>query len=591
MDFQNYYQAELSYLRDVGKAFAEKHPALAGMLAERGGDPDVERLIEGFAFIAARFRQRIDDSVPELVEALTDLLLPHFLRPTPASSIVQFQSPSEGARGAYALPSGVSLLSVPVHGTRCEFRSTRPLALLPLKQSSMRLDDASSSTPTLTLRFELAEGAHGSVFRREGIRLHLHGELPITTQLYLWLVRHVASVSLRTADGARVELGARSIRPVGFDEQDTLFPWPSFAPQGPRFLLEYFTLQTKFLFVDVLDMDRAPKFDGRTFELAIQFTRPPALPARLSDDMIRLHCVPAVNLFDVAADPVRIGIDARPVLLRAQGIDPLHAEVFDVRSVLGMNAARPERRSYEAFQAFRHALRSAKQPGFYKLKRERSPVDDGLHTFVNLLLPASGARSAARVDVIAAREPSMLEPETLSIEMTCTNRSLPGELQIGDLRVPTADTPAGVSFSNIGLVSRPTRPPLGSDLAWHFVAHLSAFRRGMADLEALKAMLLLYNRQEDVDFPAASANRARVDAIRQVRMRPTTRVNRGAPVRGALFEVELDSRGFTSEGDAFLFGSILHHFLALGAPLNGFADLHVVLLPTRVDFRWSAELS
>ena len=62
-------------------------------------------------------------------------------------------------------------------------------------------------------------------------------------------------------------------------------------------------------------------------------------------------------------------------------------------------------------------------------------------------------------------------------------------------------------------------------------------------------------------------------------------------MRGALFEVELDSRGFTSEGDAVLFGSVLQRVLSLGAPLNGVADLHVVLRPTRVDFRWSAELA
>jgi type VI secretion system protein ImpG len=576
MDFQSYYQTELTYLRDVGKIFAEKYPDLAGMLAERGGDPDVRRLLEGFAFIAARFRQRIDDSVPELVEALTDLLLPHFLRPTPATTIVQFQSAGEGARGTYKLPAGAALLSAPVRGTRCRFRTTRPLTLLPVRQTALRLEDAASSSPVLALRFELPEGAQSAVFRREGLRLHLHGELPITSQLYLWLARHVASVALRGADGRRVELGARSLRPVGLDEHDSLFPWPGFAPPAPRYLLEYFTLPTKFLFVDVLDLDRAGKLEGPSFELLIQFARPPALPGRLPDDVVRLHCTPAINLFDAAAEPVRAGVDARPVLLRAQGVEPLHAEVFDVRSVIGVAANRPERRSYEAFQAFRHALRSAKHQGFYALHREPSPVDDGLHTYVRL---GGGG------------EPTQLDAETLSIELTCTNRSLPGELQVGDLCMPTADTPSGVTFSNIGMVSRPTRPPLGSDLAWHFVAHLSAFRRGMADLEALKAMLLLYNRQEDVDFPTAAANRARVEAIRSIGMRATTRVHRGAPVRGALFEVELDGRAFTSEGDAFLFGSVLHRFLSLGAPLNGFADLHMVLLPTRLDFRWSAEIA
>lgn len=587
MDFQNYYQSELSYLREVGKVFAEKHPSLAGMLAERGGDPDVERLLEGFAFIAARFRQRIDDNIPELAESLSELLLPHLLRPTPAATIMQFQSASDGTRGSYTLPAGLSLLSAPVRGTRCRFRTTRPLDLMPLSLLGLKLDDASSSSPTLTLRFEHAEGARSSVLRRAGIRLHLHGELPITSQLYLWLVRHLSSVSVHAPDGRSVELGARCVQPVGLAEQDALVPWPSFSPLGPRLLLEQFTLQSKFLFLDVLDLDRAAQLEGNSFELVFRFAKPPALPARLAQDAVRLHCVPAVNLFDVSADAVRTMPLGRPVLLRAQGIEPLHAEVFEVKSAVGMSPERRERRSYAPFHAFRHLLPGDKQPGFYKLTRERSPVDDGLHTYVQLTATPGARQGVAR----GPRSPVALEPETLSIELVCTNRSLPTELQVGDIRVATADTPAGVTFANITQVSRPTRPPVGSDLIWHFVSHLGCFHRSMADLEALKAMLLLYNRQDEVDYQGGSANRARVEAIRKVSVRAATRIHRGAPVRGSLFELELEQTGFASEGDAYLFGSVLHRFFALGAPLNSFADLRLVLLPTKLPFRFQAELS
>ncbi|MEO6878423.1 MAG: type VI secretion system baseplate subunit TssF, partial [Gemmatimonadaceae bacterium] len=52
-----YYREELSYLRRMGGAFAQRFPAVAARL-ELGPDvvpdPHVERLIESFAFLTAR---------------------------------------------------------------------------------------------------------------------------------------------------------------------------------------------------------------------------------------------------------------------------------------------------------------------------------------------------------------------------------------------------------------------------------------------------------------------------------------------------------------------------------------------------------
>ena len=63
--FSKHYQEELAFLRASGREFAKANPATAGLLSERGGDPDVERLLEGFAFLTARIRERLDDAVPE----------------------------------------------------------------------------------------------------------------------------------------------------------------------------------------------------------------------------------------------------------------------------------------------------------------------------------------------------------------------------------------------------------------------------------------------------------------------------------------------------------------------------------------------
>jgi type VI protein secretion system component VasA len=98
--FSKYYQSELTYLRELGREFGRAYPNVAGMLAERGGDPDVERLLEGFAFLTARIRERLDDDVPEVIHTLTDLLFPHYLRTLPG--VLRRGVHPRGRRAAHA---------------------------------------------------------------------------------------------------------------------------------------------------------------------------------------------------------------------------------------------------------------------------------------------------------------------------------------------------------------------------------------------------------------------------------------------------------------------------------------------------------
>ena len=572
--FESYYQAELSYLRDMGRAFGEKHPSLAGLLAERGTDPDVERLLEGFAFVAARMRQRIDDAAPELVESLAELLLPHVLRPVPASTIVEFRPAARSLRGRLRIARGVRLASRAVRGARCTFTTSSEVDLLPLRLLGSRLDDSSATQPQLILRFEVEAGSEESIFTNKGIRLHVHGAPALATQLYLWLARYVSGVSVRVEGEEAVELGARAVRAAPLSSDAALFPWPDFSPHSTRILLEYFVLPPKFLFVELGDLERARAIARGSFEVAIQFRRPPPLPTRLPDDVLRLHCVPAVNLFNAGAEPIRVGLDERPTLLRAAGMNPSHMEVFAVASVIGL-ARTAERHAYEPFHAFRHALAGAHHPGFYKLTRQASPVDDGTHTYLALQRNAQAA--GERGD------------ETLSIELLCTNRSLPHDLQIGDVSTPTSDTPSGVAFSNITGVSAPGRPPLGTELLWHFLGHLGCSRRSFADAQVLKTLLSLYCAHERADYASSRVSRARIEAIRHVRVESITRVIGGVGARGSLYHIDLEQSGFASDGDAYLFGAMLHQLFALDERVNSFADLRLRLLPSALEWRYNAE--
>jgi type VI secretion system protein ImpG len=117
-DLLPHYDAELTFIRRMAAEFADAHPKIAGRLrlsADAIDDPHVGRLIEAFAFLTARIRQKLDDEFPELIDALLSTLYPHYLAPIPSMAIVQFVCQQDLA-GASQIPAGTELLSEPVDG-------------------------------------------------------------------------------------------------------------------------------------------------------------------------------------------------------------------------------------------------------------------------------------------------------------------------------------------------------------------------------------------------------------------------------------------------------------------------------------------
>jgi len=61
------YIGELAYLRIAGAAFAAKYPKVAERLELAGSgsaDPQVQRLIEAFAFLTARLQRQYNSQFP-----------------------------------------------------------------------------------------------------------------------------------------------------------------------------------------------------------------------------------------------------------------------------------------------------------------------------------------------------------------------------------------------------------------------------------------------------------------------------------------------------------------------------------------------
>src|SRR6185503_2447558 len=323
--FNKYYQDELSYLRELGREFAQAYPAIAPMLAERGGDPDVERLLEGVAFLTGKIRQKLDDELPEVIHSVAALLFPHYLRQIPATSIVEFTPLPNVVRERLLVARNAEVGSVPVDGVSCRFRTTQDVELVPLAVEDVRVDTGAQLAQSLRIELKLTGGAALAAINLERLRFYIHGERRLQDDVRLWIGAHVDGIALAAVDAAGrhttiASLPVKAITLAGFAENESLIPYPKTVYPGYRLLQEYFTLPQKFAFFDVAGLDRMPAEKvGDRFAIIIQFRDSLPTGLRLSKENFRLFCSPVVNLFDHPTDPIKPDPGKHEYLARPTG--------------------------------------------------------------------------------------------------------------------------------------------------------------------------------------------------------------------------------------------------------------------------------
>jgi type VI secretion system protein ImpG len=186
--------------------------------------------------------------------------------------------------------------------------------------------------------------------------------------------------------------------------------------------------------------------------------------------------------------------------------------------------------------------------------------------------------------------PHIAQEETLSLELTCTNRLLPKQLGVGDICIHADDTPDTVSFKNITPVVPPFNPPLEDDLFWRLISNMSLNYIPLASPNALRAVLSTYDFRALHDRPRARILEKNLKAIVSTTCTETDRIYNGLPVRGMRTRIVLDQKGFSCEGDMYLFGAVLNEFLALSATVNSFHRRIVEEAKFGEEYIWPARL-
>jgi type VI secretion system protein ImpG len=575
-----YYNSELAFIRNMGAKFAAAYPKIAGRLqlsAEVTDDPHVARLIESFAYLNARIRHKLDDDFPELTDALLGVIYPHYQRPIPSMSVVELIPDREQGEltTGYHVREGVSIESDTVQGEACRFKTCYPVTLWPLRVRSAKLLRPPFPAPKSALASQAAAVIHIvleatskeaklSQLGLDQLRFFLRGADQHVYPLYELLFNHVTGLALAASpeDRNAVLLGPETIRPVGFDRDQGMLPFPSRSFLGYRILTEFFAFPQKYLFLDLTKLTaRNLPGDATRLEIFLFLDKLlPELEQQVSVETFRLGCTPIVNLYAQRAEPISLTQTKSEYRVVADARRPFAHEVYSIDKVTATSPSGAEV-EYHPFYSFQHAHHDARPRNFWHAsRRPAESQSDTMDMYLSL------------VDLDF--NPAQAADWTIDLETTCFNRNLPNSLPFGSGQ-PRLRLTQGGPISQVQCLVRPTavlRPAVRRGALWKLISHLSlnhlSISGGDAGADALREILHLY------DYRGASSILAGIERIQSRRMvgPVATSAPAGPFCRGTEVTLDLDEAKFVGSG-LFLFATVMERFLGLYCSINSFTKL------------------
>ena len=614
-----YYNRELQHVREMGAEFAREYPKIAGRLGMEGfecADPYVERLLEGFAFLAGRIQLKLDAQYPVFTQHLMEMIYPHYLAPIPSMAVVQLhpdQKESALATG-YTVARNTALRSLIANDDRtaCEYRTAHDVTLWPLElieakyfESPAAIAAAGVPMPAgktvragLRLKFVITAGAQTNMLALDELPVFIAGADELPKRLYEQLLGNAQGFVVRIpgASGMLVEhFDASAILDKGFADSEALLPYSDRSFSGYRLLQEYFACPERFLFAvfsglkSVLSRSQATEFD-----LTVFFDRSVSrLHNAVDASNFRLFCTPAINLFPRRADRIHLQQGKSEYHVLADRTRPMDFEVHSVSQVEGFGDRQEPEQRFQPFYGCDERVWHSGSAAFYTLRREPR--------MLSARQKLQGARSSyvgseIFMSLVDANDaPYSTQLRQVGMMLMCTNRDLPLQMPVGKSRTDfTLET--GAPVTAIRCVAGPTKPRAPTaqgETAWRLLSHLQLNyvsllgESGEEGAAALREMLTLYCDEFD------AGARRQIEGVKAVGCKSVVRrIPVPGPItfgRGLEITLTCDDGAFEGTG-AFLLGSVMRHFFARYVSVNSFTETVLRTLERNEVARWPARL-
>lgn len=605
------YEDELAHLRELGREFAREHPKARylGLEEMEVADPYVERLLEGFAFLTARVRLKLEAEQPRLIEQILQTLYPNFASPVPSAMILRLDVDAADpnlARG-FEVARGAAARSRLLRGqdTAVEFRTAMAVTLWPLTITEARyfshapdlgltrIPSARAAKGGLRIKLQLGGGLAWDKLPLDRLVFYIAAEDEVAWRLH-GLVLGNGSGTLVAPAGAAAAAGVSvderqwrdvtSIRPVGFGADEAMLPEFDRMFSGHRLLQEVAALPQRLLFFEVNQLrERLANLRGSEAEIVLLFERGEADLGPLVDAAsLALFCTPAINLFHKRLDRVVLGPGSAEFHVVPDRMRPMDYEIHHIERVVGHGASGTDsaREFAPLYRATHHSLPEG--DGYFSLRRTpRRPSERQRQQGARVPSYLGDEVYLSLVD--GEHGPYRASLRQLSVMAWVSNRDLPVLLpregagaagNAGGDSLWQLDAPGPIT--HVRCLRGPTRPVTRrteGDAGWKLVSQLTQHHLSPGDdpeqaAAALRAALRLYGPADDTWIRQCDGVRAlRVGTV--VRRLPFT-----GPLSfgsGISLELEVDDAAFQGTS-AFLLGSVLERFFARHAAINSFTQ-------------------
>ncbi len=596
----DYYNRELQHIREMGAEFAREYPKIAGRLGMEGiecADPYVERLLEGFAFMAARVQLKVDAEFPRFSQHLLEIVYPHYLAPMPSMAMVQFAPDLSEAISdeGFLVPRGTALRSIMGKGdqTACEYRTAHDVTLWPIELTeaeylastaavaALGLSDLKGVKAAVRLRLRSTSALGFDKLALDRLPIFLHGVDQVPTHLYEQLLANSVGIALRPGEGTGAWSGispGAEIRALGFGESEALLPLGPRSFQGYRLLQEYFAFPTRYMQVELSGLRSVgAAADCEQLDIVVLLDHSdPVLADVIDQTHFALFCSPAINLFPKRADRVHLSDSATEHHVLPDRSRPLDFEVYALTSMQGIGQGSDVEEEFLPFYALNDLQNFPEHAAYYTVQRRPRVLSSRQRLRGRRSSYAGNEVFVSLVD--ATEAPYRGDLTQLAVGALCTNRDLPLHMPVGVGKTDFT-LEIGAPVSSVRCLVGPTRPRPSraeKDVAWQVISHLSLNYLSLMDADpdqgaaALRELLGLYASGSD------AAMRKQLEGVVSVSSQP---VHRRLPApgliafgRGLQITLKLDEAAF--EGSSvFLLGAVMEQFFARYVSLNGFTEM------------------
>jgi type VI secretion system protein ImpG len=557
---RKYYQQELNLLRESSKQFSRQYPSIAPMLIDGATDPDVERLLEGVAYLTANLNQQIDVQHSQLVKSLCQIYFPHLLQPTVSAAMMQF-SPLPSSTQSKQLSVGTEF-AAGNNKNLCKFSLENEVTILPLHMLSHKL--IATDNGKTALRLELTTlGITLEKWRDDKIDFFINDDIDNAATLLYCIFNFCEKITVQAADSAECELPLTAIKSSFYSGEQTVS-----TLHPTQVLRHYLVFPQQFLKFSINNLQNwTQRGSGKNFTLVFYFEALPEWCNLTDDTQLLINTSVAFNKFNTDAKPILRDQLSWQYRLEIDENNSSDYAICAVNSVTG--TSNHTTINYELINS--HLYACSNQTNYYSLQLNNS----GNNNHINW-----------NISFYDETEQLPNSQETISVGLRVCNTNCADTVLPGSINKPTYTSPENTEFKNLAVPSKYYAINLDDRLLWRFISLINYNFLGEAKLEKLKEIIELYAKALlGYNREAIQNKLAHID---NYKVNSTILLYAGSTLPGYEVEFSCTLAAFISHGQIYLFGEVINIFLASQLTINTFLRLSISIKETGETIEWPA---